>query len=90
MRGYPTPCMDVCRYELEGHCLQCGMTEGEKGLFGALRKEPAQKAFLRELGQRQTILAARFPEARFDRWRVAYRNKCRAFGKESPVEEAEG
>ncbi len=85
MRGYPTPCVDVCRYELEGHCVQCSMTRAQKDLFGALKKPAAQTAFLDDLTAQQKALLARFPDARFAMWRVAYRNKCRALGKESPV-----
>lgn len=87
MRGYPTPCVDVCRYELNGHCVQCSMSKAQKGLFGAMKKPTAQEAFLRDLVDQQSALLEQFPDARFRMWRAAYRNKCRALGKTSPVEE---
>jgi predicted Fe-S protein YdhL (DUF1289 family) len=85
MRTWPSPCVDVCRYELDGHCVQCAMTKAQKSTFGALRRPSAQEAFLRDLAAQQTALLARFPDARFRMWRTAYAHKCRAFGKASPV-----
>jgi len=86
MRGYPTPCVDVCRYELEGHCLQCSMTKAQKATFGALKKERAKAAFLRDLVEQQQALLDRFPDARFAMWLTAYRAKCRAMDKDCPVD----
>ena len=84
MRGYPTPCMDICRYELEGHCVACSMTKAQKALFGALKREAAQAQFLRDLQAQQEELRARLGAERFAQWATAYRHKCRAFGKTPP------
>ncbi len=86
MRGYPSPCMDICRYDLDGHCVMCAMTRPQKSLFGALKREKAQAQFVRELKAQQATLAERFGEDQFARWAVAYRHKCRAFGKTPPEE----
>lgn len=86
MRGYPTPCMDICRYELDGHCVACSMTKGQKSMFGALKREKAQAQFVCALAAQQAELRARFGADRFGQWTVAYRHKCRAFGKTPPQE----
>jgi hypothetical protein len=76
--------MDICRYELDGHCLACSMTKAQKSLFGALKRERAQAQFVREIMEQQAELRPQFSGHRFDQWAVAYRNKCQAFGKTPP------
>ena len=34
----PSPCVDVCKYKLRGHCIGCGMTKKQKRSFKKLRK----------------------------------------------------
>jgi predicted Fe-S protein YdhL (DUF1289 family) len=57
LRGCPSPCMDVCRYELEGHCTFCSMTKAQKAMFGALKREKAQAQFIAQLRAQQAELS---------------------------------
>ena len=34
----PSPCMNVCKYKLKGHCIACSMTKPQKSLFKQLKK----------------------------------------------------
>jgi hypothetical protein len=78
--------MDVCRYELEGHCTFCSMTKAQKAMFGALKREKAQAQFIAQLRAQQLEMSERFGAEQFARWGVAYRNKCRALGAPPPEE----
>ncbi|TVQ58437.1 MAG: DUF1289 domain-containing protein [Rhodobacteraceae bacterium] len=77
-----TPCIDVCKYKLKGHCIGCGMTEAQKRRSERLdRKEMA--AFVAALERQQAAL-----ERPFWAWETAYRRKCERAGAPCPLDDA--
>ena len=52
----PNPCLDVCKYELKGHCIACSMTKAQKSLFKQLKKKKHQQAFIDMLMLQQISL----------------------------------
>lgn len=76
----PSPCIDVCKYKLRGHCIGCGMTQAQKREFDVLRDDVARRAFIDRLQAQHVALGDRFRG-----WPGAYRRKCEAEGEPSPV-----
>ena len=33
----PSPCIDVCKFRREGHCIGCSMTKAQKSMFKKLK-----------------------------------------------------
>ena len=52
----PSPCVDVCKYKLKGHCVACSMTKAQKSLFKQLKKEKHRKAFIEMIILQQVSL----------------------------------
>jgi predicted Fe-S protein YdhL (DUF1289 family) len=80
MGGVPSPCIDVCKFKLNGHCIGCSMTKQQKKAFKKLDGKKARTAFLVDLTEQQVALGDRFKG-----WRVAYIRKCEKKGVECPV-----
>lgn len=79
MSRLPSPCLDVCKYKLRGHCIACAMTKMEKARFDALGPD-GQAAFVRDLIDRQkTIGSART-------WPQEYARKCERAGVAPPYD----
>lgn len=72
----PSPCIDVCKYKLEGHCIACGMTKKQKSAFKRLSSGAERAAFVVALVAQQSRLGRSF-----EAWRIAYRRKCAKKGK---------
>ena len=70
----PSPCIDVCRFRREGHCIGCSMTKLQKKMFKSLRKPAHQDAFVRLLVLQQNDLG------RYAHWAPAYRKKLKKKG----------
>lgn len=84
MQGLPSPCLDICKYKLRGHCIACGMTKMQKRHYDGLRDMQAQRDFLTELLAQQ----ARVGSART--WPSEYARKCERHGIVPPVTLSEG
>lgn len=80
----PSPCLDVCKFRLDGHCIACGMTKWQKKGFKRLDGGAARRKFLHELVDQQARLAARFG-GKLRGWARAYRRKCEKKGIDSPI-----
>ncbi len=76
----PSPCIDVCKFKLKGHCIGCGMTRDQKraakSMGGAQRV-----AFLATLLAQQQTLGGKFRG-----WVPAYARKCAAKGVACPLD----
>lgn len=70
MAKIPNPCIDVCKYKRQGHCIGCGMTKAQKSLFKSLKK-PAHKA-----GFVQMLMAQQEVMGKFKHWAKRYARKC--------------
>ena len=62
----PSPCIGVCKFRREGHCIGCSMTRPQKAMFKALPKRRHRAAFLDMLLHQQANLG------RYRHWRAAY------------------
>lgn len=70
----PSPCIDVCKFKREGHCIGCSMTEKDKKRFKKLDGKKEKKRFVVELVERQLRMG------RYKHWLPAYQRKCRKKG----------
>lgn len=67
----PSPCIDVCKFKREGHCIGCSMTKPQKKLFKSLKKDEHRAAFVTMLRKQQAHLGA------YRHWVLAYRKKLK-------------
>ncbi|WP_299962989.1 DUF1289 domain-containing protein [uncultured Roseobacter sp.] len=65
----PSPCIDVCKFKREGHCIGCSMTKAQKSLFKGLKKDAHRAGFVRMLTAQQAQLG------KYRHWQAAYRKK---------------
>ncbi|KIC41990.1 hypothetical protein RA27_00845 [Ruegeria sp. ANG-R] len=67
----PSPCIDVCKFRREGHCIGCSMTKSQKKLFKSIKRADHQEAFITMLmGQQSTM-------GRYTHWAPAYLKKLK-------------
>ncbi len=76
----PSPCIDVCKYKLKGHCIACSMTKAQKKGWKQLERTREQREFLDMLIKQQNLLRGKFKA-----WRIAYAAKCARKGVDSPL-----
>ncbi len=74
----PSPCIDVCKFKRDGHCIGCSMTKTQKSLFKGLKKDKQRAAFVEMLTAQQQVLG------RYSHWNVAYAKKCKKKGAKLP------
>ncbi|MEM7242567.1 MAG: DUF1289 domain-containing protein [Pseudomonadota bacterium] len=70
MAKVPSPCVDICKYKRQGHCIACSMTKAQKALFKELRKDKHRIAFIQMLIAQQNMLE------KYDPWAGLYKKKC--------------
>jgi predicted Fe-S protein YdhL (DUF1289 family) len=78
MSEVPSPCIGVCKFRREGHCIGCSMTRDQKSLFKKLKKGRHRRAFVAMLMSQQAIMG------RYTHWQEAYRRRCEKQGADSP------
>lgn len=61
----PDPCIDVCTYKRQGHCIGCAMIKAQKSLFKTLKKDKHKEAFVLMLSKQQEALG------KYKAWRAA-------------------
>jgi len=66
----PSPCIDVCKFKREGHCIGCSMTKAQKSLFKELKKNKHREAFVEMLVGQQSRLG------KYSHWMPKYQQKC--------------
>lgn len=80
MTKTPSPCIDVCKFKREGHCIGCSMTKAQKSLFKELKKDAHRSGFVKMLMAQQDQIGA------YAGWRIAYAKKCSKKGAKAPFE----
>lgn len=70
MAKTPSPCIDVCKFKREGHCIGCSMTKAQKSLFKQLKKDSHRQGFVAMLVAQQKMMG------RYSHWVPAYMRKC--------------
>ncbi|SLN51217.1 DUF1289 domain-containing protein [Pseudooctadecabacter jejudonensis] len=78
MAKTPSPCIDVCKFKRQGHCIGCSMTKAQKSLFKGLKKDSHRAGFVEMLMAQQDQMGA------YSGWRIAYAKKCTKKGVEAP------
>ncbi|KTR08042.1 hypothetical protein NS365_02250 [Aureimonas ureilytica] len=76
----PSPCISVCKFRDNGHCIGCGMTKPEKKRFKKLGGKAEKKGFL-------TLLVARLEASgRLGYWSRMYRRRCDKKDRPCPLD----
>ncbi len=70
MAKTPSPCIDVCKFKRNSHCIGCSMTKAQKSLFKQLKKEKHRRAFV------EMLLGQQMRLGRYQHWTPAYLRKC--------------
>lgn len=66
-----SPCIDVCKFRREGHCIGCSMTKDQKKMYKSLKSDKHRAAFVTMLVAQQQAMG------RYTHWAPAYLKKCR-------------
>ena len=66
----PSPCVDVCKYKRQGHCIACSMTKAQKSLFKELKKDKHREAFV------EMLMAQQARMGRFHAWAEMYQKQA--------------
>ncbi|MEM6589764.1 MAG: DUF1289 domain-containing protein [Pseudomonadota bacterium] len=74
----PSPCVDVCKYKREGHCIACSMTKKQKKQFKSLKKADKREAFIEMLITQQEDMG------KFHAWPGMYAKRCAKRGVAVP------
>lgn len=77
MSKIPSPCIDVCKFKRQGHCIGCSMTKTQKSLFKSLKKNAHRAALVSLVVAQQSVMG------RYTHWQQAYARKCRK--KKAPM-----
>lgn len=64
-----SPCIKVCKYRDDGHCLGCSMTKIQKKISKCLKSKDKQLAFEGLIRMQQTVLGG------FEYWEKAHKQK---------------
>lgn len=78
MAKLPSPCIGVCKFRREGHCIGCSMTRDQKSLFKTLKKGRHKRAFVAMLLGQQAVMG------RYAHWQAEYRRRCENRGADTP------
>lgn len=81
MSKIPSPCIDVCKFKLEGHCIGCGMTKKTKKQFKKLGGRKPARAFLSTLIETQAKVGVKTRG-----WEKGYRKRCAKKGVDCPLD----
>ncbi|MCH2077274.1 MAG: DUF1289 domain-containing protein [Rhodobacteraceae bacterium] len=66
----PSPCVSVCKYKREDHCIACSMTKSQKKIFKKLKKNAERAAFIEMLKHQQAQLGG------YEAWALLYKRKA--------------
>ena len=67
-----SPCVKICKYREDGHCVGCSMTKTQKKISKKLKSKDTQTAFLRLIRMQQTCLGG------YEDWEKAHLAKNNA------------
>ncbi|MFT6532765.1 MAG: putative Fe-S protein YdhL (DUF1289 family) [Limimaricola cinnabarinus] len=78
MAKLPSPCIGVCRFKRDDHCIGCSMTRDQKALSKQAKKPKARRAFVTLVMAQQAVMG------RYRHWDEAYAKRCAKKGVEPP------
>ena len=64
-----SPCIDVCKYGVDGHCTGCSMTKIQKKISKSLKSKDKQLAFVELIRMQQNLLGG------FEAWERAHEQR---------------
>ena len=64
-----SPCINVCKYGVDGHCMGCSMTKIQKKISKSLKSKDKQLAFLELIKMQQNLLGG------FETWERAHKQR---------------
>ncbi len=76
----PSPCIGICKFKVEGHCIGCGQTKKQKKKFKSLRSKKKREKLLRTVLGQQRLIGGRL------RWERVYRRRCAKKGMPCPLD----
>lgn len=76
----PSPCVKVCKFKRDGHCIGCGLTKKQKKSFKKVGGKKRKIAFIRDLLRQQDDLGG------YPMWPRAWRKRCRKKGVVCPLD----
>ncbi len=67
-----SPCVKICKYRVDGHCVGCSMTKIQKKICKKLKSKDTQAAFLQLIRMQQYYLGGYedWEKAHCDRYNV--------------------
>ena len=67
-----SPCVKVCKYREDGHCLGCSMTKTQKKISKKLKSKDTQMAFVELVRVQQAYLGGyeAWEKAHWDRYAI--------------------
>lgn len=71
MSKTPSPCIDVCKFKRNSHCIGCSMTKAQKSMFKKLKSNKHREAFVEMLMGQQSLMG------KYSHWAPRYLRKCR-------------
>jgi predicted Fe-S protein YdhL (DUF1289 family) len=64
-----SPCVKVCKYRKDGHCVGCSMTKVQKKISKRLNSKDTQAAFVQLIRLQQSYLGG------YEDWEKAHRDR---------------
>lgn len=76
----PSPCIKVCQFKRDGHCIGCGLQKCQKKSFKKLDGKKKKLKFIRKLMKQQDELGG------YPMWPRAWRKRCRKKNTTCPLD----
>ena len=70
MSRVPSPCISVCKFKREGHCIGCSMTKDQKDISKKLKKNKHRLAFLKLVMAQQDVMG------KYTHWTAAFAKRA--------------
>ena len=67
-----SPCIGICKFYRDGHCIGCSMTKSQKSISKKIREPRQREDFLASLVMQQNELGG------YESWELKYRQKINA------------
>ena len=67
-----SPCIGICKFYRDGHCIGCSMTKSQKSISKNIREPREREDFLASLVMQQNELGG------YESWELQYRQKIKA------------
>ena len=69
MTNENSPCIGVCKYSRDDHCVGCSMTKAQKKISKKIKKSKQQDAFIKLVMAQQKVMGG------YNQWESALKRK---------------